>query len=195
MVEAGHLDSDKILAGRYRLIKPLGHGAMGEVWRARDDKLRRDVAVKLMLSGQSDRAMFTRFEREAFMAARLRHPGIVQVHDAGWHGDQMFIVMELLEGNDLNKVMRENARGLPVARAVDLAIQVADALSGVHAAGIVHRDIKPLNLFVQDGDALKILDFGIARDFRDWATITLTGQALGTPAYMAPELWAGSGPA
>jgi hypothetical protein len=164
---------------------------MGEVWHARDEQLRRDVAVKLMLTGQSDRAMFTRFEREAFMVARLRHPGIVQVHDVGWHGDQMFIVMELLGGSDLAKVMRVSARGLPVARAVDLAIQVADALSAIHAAGIIHRDIKPLNLFVQGKDALKILDFGIARDYQDWTTITLTGQTLGTPAYMAPELWTG----
>jgi serine/threonine protein kinase len=180
-----------LLAGRYRLLRPLGQGSFGEVWHAIDEQLSRDVAVKVMLSTHSDPLLFKRFEREAFTAARLRHPGIVQVREVGWQGNQMYIVMELLIGSDLAQVMQANTRGLPVTQAVDLAIQVADALSVVHAEGIIHRDIKPANLFVQGLHALKILDFGIARDYND-GTITLPGQTIGTPAYMAPELWEGT---
>lgn len=185
-------ESGTVLKGRYRLRRTLGHGTYGEVWLADDRQSGRKVAVKVMLSTHSDPARFQRFEREVRLVARLRHQGIVQVFDDGWHDNHVYIVMELLEGpGDLAAVMRENARGLPVVRAVDLTGQIADALASVHAEGIIHRDIKPANMFVQYSYRLKLLDFGISRDFHQGATITQTGQAVGTPAYMAPELWEG----
>lgn len=181
-----------VLAGRFHPVRLLGQGAMGEVWQARDERLLRDVAVKVIYSTPSDPEALERFRLEVAAAARLQHPGIVQVHDAGWDGSQRYIVMELLAGNDLASVMQANPRGLPAGRAVDLGIQVAEALSAAHAAGIVHRDLKPSNLFVQEPPgSLKICDFGIARDFRTGAAVTKRGQTVGTTAYTAPELWQG----
>jgi serine/threonine protein kinase len=186
MMEAGML-----LDGRYRLKWRLGQGNFGEVWRATDEQDGQDVAIKVMVSELSDRVAYERFAREKEIVASLRHPGIVRVHSSGWHGSQMYIVMELLEGpGDLAKVMNANDRKISVALSVHLAIQVADALTAVHARDIIHRDIKPANLFVQAGNELKILDFGIARDY-NLATITAPNTAVGTPAYMAPELWEG----
>jgi hypothetical protein len=178
------------LGGRYRLDSELGRGAMGEVWRAHDRILGREVAVKLMRSTLSDTEMLERFRREAVIAASLQHPGITVVHDAGWHNGQLFMVMELLSGQDLRVIIKGNPSGLPVSRAIAIVGQASGALSAVHDKGIVHRDLKPENLFVQPGDRVKIADFGIARD-DDMTTLTTVGHPIGTPLYMAPERWEG----
>jgi hypothetical protein len=185
------MDSGTILAGRYRLVQLIGRGGMGEVWRARDLELLRDVAIKILLDANSAQHYLTRFQREAQVMARLQHPGITVVHDVGRQENHLFIVMELLTGRNLGAILAEHPHGLPAGRALALAIQAADALAVAHAGGVVHRDLKPTNLFVQPGDWLKICDFGIARDI-EAASLTLGSDIFGTPAYMSPEQWNGT---
>ncbi|MEE1737670.1 PQQ-binding-like beta-propeller repeat protein [Streptomyces sp. BE147] len=189
-------DRDLILADRYRLVRPLGRGGMGEVWEAQDASLRRPVAVKVIsvLAGGGSRAdeARARFLREARITAALQHPHIVTVHDLGeaatGQGTTPFLVMELLRGEGLDAVVRRGPAGEEdVAR---WGAQVCDALGEAHAAGILHRDIKPANLFVAASGNLKVLDFGIARAADASATgdrLTDTGFMVGTAAYMAPE--------
>ncbi|MFE9611633.1 PQQ-binding-like beta-propeller repeat protein [Streptomyces sp. NPDC006012] len=189
-------DRDLILADRYRLVRPLGRGGMGEVWEAQDASLRRPVAVKVIsvLAGGGSRAdeARARFLREARITAALQHPHIVTVHDLGeaatGQGTTPFLVMELLRGEGLDAVVRRGPSGEEeVAR---WGAQVCDALGEAHAAGILHRDIKPANLFVAASGHLKVLDFGIARAADASATgdrLTHTGFMVGTAAYMAPE--------
>lgn len=189
-------DRDLILADRYRLVRPLGRGGMGEVWEAQDASLRRPVAVKVIsvLAGGGSRAdeARARFLREARITAALQHPHIVTVHDLGEantrEGTTPFLVMELLRGEGLDAVVRRGPVGEEeVAR---WGAQVCDALGEAHAAGILHRDIKPANLFVAASGSLKVLDFGIARAADPSATgdrLTHTGFMVGTAAYMAPE--------
>ena len=184
------MEAGTVLADRYKLAERLGRGAMGEVWRAQDSRLYdRDVAVKMLLVRDPNPDDLERFTREAGVAARLAHPGITVVHDIGRHEDQVFIVMELLRGENLGALLAKHPQGLPVSQVASFAVQVASALASAHAAGVIHRDLKPANLFVQ-GDHVKICDFGLARDdaFR---TITMAGEVIGTPAYMAPEQWRG----
>jgi Protein kinase domain len=184
------VEPGSVLAGRYRLVTRLGSGAQGEVWRGWDAHDGRDVAVKVMLRADSDPAAVARFRREATLPASLGHPGITVVHDVGSHDGHMFIVMELLRGEELSALIGASPGGLRVEQAVEFAIQAADALAVAHARDIVHRDLKPANLFVQHGGRLKVCDFGLARDM-DATRVTLTGEILGTPPYMAPEQWEG----
>ena len=182
--------------GRFEIIGPLGAGGMGEVYRARDPELLREVAIKVLppaFSRDPDRRH--RFEREARAAAGLNHPNIIAVHDVGVHGESAFIVTELLEGQTLRERMR--AGPLPPRTAVDCAIQIADGLAAGHDRGIIHRDVKPDNLFVTRDGRVKILDFGLARiidpGFEDEATATITvdgapvAAVIGTAPYMSPE--------
>jgi hypothetical protein len=162
---------------------------MGQVWRAFDLRSETAVAVKLMLTAQADPDLLVRFEREAVVATSLRSPRIVTVYEAGRHQGQFFIVMELLEGQDLREILPRDCAGLPVDRAVNLAIQLVGGLAAAHENGIVHRDLKPENLFIQPGDQLKICDFGIARDNSLPTPATYQWPAIGTPEYMAPERW------
>jgi hypothetical protein len=185
------MDAGTVLTGRFRLEEPLGRGAMGQVWRARDVKLNRDVAVKLLLAENADEVTFRRFLREAILPAGMQHPGIAVVHDADRDQGRPFIVTELLRGEDLGKLLKRHPKGLPVSQATDFAIQLADALAVAHEHGVVHRDLKPANLFVQSGDRLKICDFGMARDANATASLTVAGSVLGTPSYMSPEQWLG----
>ena len=185
------MDSGTVVGGRFRLEELLGRGAGGEVWRARDLKLQREVAVKLMLSPDADSVAFRRFRREATLPSGMQHPGIAVVHDADHHQGRLFIVTELLRGQDLGKLLKESPAGLEVSRAVDLGSQLAEALGAAHGHGVVHRDLKPANLFVQSGDRLKICDFGLARDTTVTGSITQPGMILGTPSYMSPEQWLG----
>ncbi|MEO3753151.1 serine/threonine-protein kinase [Streptomyces sp. B6B3] len=176
-----------VLADRYQLLEVTGRGGMGEVWRGRDrSMLRRDVAVKV-LPVMSDTVSAQRFEREAAVLAKLQHPGITVVHDAGRHQGYVFIVMELLHGQDLARLLAAHPGGLPVKRVLDLSGQIAGALATAHAAGVVHRDLKPANVFVQAGDRLKICDFGIARSADASDALTTSGAVIGTPGYMSPE--------
>src|SRR5579859_3286536 len=179
------MDSGTVLTGRFRLDERLGRGAMGEVWRARDLKLSRDVAVKLLLADDPGADGFRRFLREAILPAGMQHPGIAVVHDADRHQGRLFIVTELLRGEDLGKRLARHPDGLPGEVALDFAIQLAEALAAAHEHKVIHRDLKPANLFVQAGDRLKICDFGLARDSSAKASITQEGTALGTPSYMS----------
>ena len=178
--------------GPFEIVELIGAGGMGAVYRARDPRLRRDVAIKVLppeFSGDADR--LRRFEQEALAVARLAHPHIVGIHDVGSFEGAPYIVMELLAGETLRA--RMDGRPVLLRKAVEYSSQIARGLAAAHAHGIVHRDIKPDNLFVTRDGRVKILDFGIAklRDI-DGATSTtvdtLTVQAIvGTPAYMAPE--------
>ncbi|MGW1769391.1 protein kinase domain-containing protein [Streptomyces sp. NPDC002073] len=185
LVEAGQR-----LAGRYKVIERLGRGGMGEVWKALDEHLQRPVAVKVLRDGvESDQAV-ARFRREATIGARLRHPGITTVYDVGRDADRLFLVMELLEGRDLAALLADAPDGLPVGEAVQLAVQIVDALAAAHDQGVVHRDLKPANVFLHEG-RVKLCDFGISRATDSTTGLTGTGQPFGTPPYMAPEQWRG----
>ncbi len=177
------------LGGRYALEDLLGSGGMGEVWRAFDRQLDRQVAVKVLRDRYADPRVARRFQQEARIAARLQHSGISVVHDVGEHDGQLFIVMELLRGEDLAAMLRRAPAGLPLATAVSVATQAAEALAAAHAGGVIHRDLKPANLFLQPDGKLKICDFGIARTADSASGLTGTGNFIGTPAYMSPEQW------
>ncbi|CAM5653293.1 serine/threonine-protein kinase [Streptomyces atroolivaceus] len=187
----------RLIQSRYRLLDLIGRGGMGEVWRARDESLGRQVAVKCLkpMGPQHDQA-FTRilrerFRREARVAAALQHRGVTVVHDFGESDGVLYLVMELLEGRNLSQLLEDNKQHpLPVADVVDIAEQVADALGYTHKQGIVHRDLKPANIMRLDDGAVKICDFGIARlghDIGFTSRLTGTGIAMGTPHYMSPE--------
>ena len=180
--------------GPFELADLIGEGGMGSVYRAHDSRLHRDVAIKLLppaFARDGDR--LRRFEQEALAAAQLAHPNILAVHDIGTHDGSPYIVTELLEGTTLRE--RIGGRPLPLPRAIDYAMQIARGLAAAHDRGIVHRDIKPDNVFVTGDGQVKILDFGLAKltqpDIAADAkgdTITMAGSGpLGTAAYMAPE--------
>ena len=175
-----------LVAGRYRLRSPIGAGGFGAAWRAVDERLNREVAVKLLARGGASRTEWTRrFLREAEATARLDHPNAVTIHDAGEEPEHgCFLVLELVDGRPLNDVLREGA--LPVDRAVGIAKQIAAALHAAHSVGIVHRDIKPANVLVRSDGAVKVCDFGIAHLLGE-ARISVSSAVVGTPAYMAPE--------
>jgi eukaryotic-like serine/threonine-protein kinase len=176
-----------VSGGRYRLEQPLGHGGMATVYLARDEQLDRAVAVKLLAENLADDATFRkRFLREARLAARLSHPNVVNIYDAGETEDgRPYIVMEHVEGPTLADLMRERGR-LSAAEAVGLAVQACRGLAHAHAAGIVHRDVKPQNLLLGPDGTLKVADFGIARAAETTA-LTQAGTVLGTAAYLSPE--------
>ncbi|MBO0834774.1 MAG: serine/threonine protein kinase [Actinobacteria bacterium] len=175
----------RVLGGRYALGEVLGTGGMATVWRATDEVLGRDVAVKV-LSPQyaADAEFVARFEREARHAARLSHPRLVTVFDCGVDDGVAFIVMELAAGRTLRQVL-DDLGALPPAEAVRIAAAVCEALEVAHAAGLVHRDIKPANIVVSGGDT-KVVDFGIARA-DGLVGGTRTAGVLGTAAYLSPE--------
>jgi serine/threonine-protein kinase len=176
----------RVLGGRYTLHEVLGAGGMATVWRASDEVLGRDVAVKV-LSPQyaADPGFLARFEREARHAAQLSHPHLVTVFDCGVHEGMPFIVMELVTGPTLRQVL-DQAGTLPAGEAVSIAAAVCEALDVAHGAGLVHRDIKPANIALAAGGEVKVLDFGIARADGAGGT-TRTQAVLGTPAYLSPE--------
>jgi eukaryotic-like serine/threonine-protein kinase len=174
------------LQGRYRLKEAIASGGMGRVYAATDARLGRRVAVKLLRDDlRNDPDFVERFRREAMAAAALAHPNIATIFDYGEDGDRRFIIMELVPGRDLGAVLAVDAP-MESARAAAITGQVADALAYAHDAGIVHRDIKPGNVMVQDGDRVKVTDFGIARAAGD-ASLTAAGSILGTVHYMSPE--------
>ena len=183
--------------GPYEVLSPLGAGGMGEVYRARDRKLDRDVAIKVLpQSVAADPDTLARFEREAKAVAALSHQNILAIHDFGDQDGIAYAVMELLEGETLRGKL--NAGPIPQKQAVDYALQVAKGLSAAHEKGIVHRDLKPENLFVSRDGHLKILDFGLAKRVDAVAPgketsaptgsgHTEPGTVMGTAGYMSPE--------
>ena len=179
--EEGH-----VLAGRYRLEERIALGGMGEVWRAHDDTLDREVAVKLLRpESSSDDTFVERFRAEARHAGGLTHPNVGTVHDYGEDDGNAFLVMELLDGNPLSDLIRERAPMEPI-EVTEILHQIAIALQAAHEAGVVHRDVKPANIVVDADGYAKITDFGIARALGE-APMTQTGEVLGTPHYLAPE--------
>ncbi len=173
--------------GPYQIVAPLGAGGMGEVWRARDTALERDVALKVLPERlSSDPDALERFQREARVVAALSHPSLVAIHGFGEEQGLHYAVLELLDGEPLSAFL---ARGpLPVRRALEWAVEIASGLGAAHESGVVHRDLKPDNLFVTRGGRVKVLDFGLARDVRLPAPrITTPGLVVGTAAYMSPE--------
>jgi serine/threonine-protein kinase len=176
------------LAGRYRLAEVIGRGGMSTVYRATDLVLGRPVAVKVLSAAlaETDPAWVARFQREARATASLSHRGVATVYDTGAENGTRFIVMECVQGRSLAAILAAEGVPLEPLRAVEIARQVADALSAAHAAGIVHRDIKPANVIVTRHGSAKVLDFGIART-PDGATLTQTTSLVGTAAYMSPE--------
>jgi eukaryotic-like serine/threonine-protein kinase len=178
--------------GPYVLGPALGAGGMGEVYRAHDSRLGRDVAIKLLPPEVADDPeRRRRFESEARAAAALNHPNILVVHDVGREHDTSYLVTELLEGRTLRAVIEGGA--VPLARGLDYAVQIAEGLAAAHARGMVHRDLKPENLFVTTDGRVKILDFGLAKTVTveaapaSLAHVTAPHVVLGTPGYMAPE--------
>ena len=189
LTPGGHVDD----AHRYLLESRIATGGMGEVWSARDTVLDRPVAVKVLKPEYADDALFrTRFETEARNAAALHHPGIAAVFDYGQGAPddgssthRPYLVMELVDGQPLSALLRPGAP-LDPAATQELLAQAADALGVAHAAGIVHRDVKPANLLVTPDRRIKVTDFGIARAAEGMA-LTQTGEVMGTPAYISPE--------
>lgn len=183
------MQPDHLIAGRYRLLDRIGAGAMGEVWRARDTTLEREVAVKVVdLSRPSQGSAAARFRREATATAGLHHPNVVQIFDAGFDDPEAYIVMELLTGPALSQLIGK----VDVRTAVRLTAQIASGLAAAHRVGVLHRDIKPGNIMLdhgRPGGVAKVVDFGIARLLEDTTegALTQTHTAIGTAAYMSPE--------
>jgi Tol biopolymer transport system component len=182
--------------GPYEIQSPLGAGGMGEVYRARDTRLGRDVAIKVLpeaLANDADR--LRRFEQEARTVAALNHPNILGIHDIGTHDGAPFLVSELLEGQTLREKLESGP--LPVRRAIEYALGIAQGLAAAHEKGIVHRDLKPENVFVTRDGRVKVLDFGLAKLVRPeeshetvvtlTSPATLPGMVMGTVGYMSPE--------
>src|SRR5437660_2396031 len=184
---------------QYTIVSKIGEGGMGEVWRARDTKLGRDVAIKVLPAAFSENSeRLRRFEQEAQAAGALNHPNILSIYHIGTHDGAPYIVSELLEGEELRDRLDQGQ--LPLRKVVDYAQQIVSGLAAAHEKGIVHRDLKPENLFITRDERVKILDFGIAKltassqatnpDISEDATrkvLTNPGMVIGTVGYMSPE--------
>ncbi|MDQ6707981.1 MAG: serine/threonine-protein kinase, partial [Acidobacteriota bacterium] len=179
--------------GPYEILAPLGAGGMGEVYRARDPRLNREVAIKVLPARlANDPQVLARFESEAKAVAALSHPNILAIHDFGTDRGVSYAVTELLEGETLRSHLGRSA--LPWRKAVEIGIAIADGLASAHSKGIVHRDLKPENIFLTSDGRVKILDFGLARwtapqasGQSDMPTLTQEGVIMGTAGYMSPE--------
>jgi serine/threonine protein kinase len=185
--EPGH---ERVIAGRYRLLAPLGEGGMGTVWRARDEVLHREVAVKEVrapagLGGDDVRRMYARLEREAWAAARVANRNVVTVYDVATDGGRPWIVMELVRGLSLAEVL--DAEGpMPPQRAAHIGAEVLAALRAAHEAGVLHRDVKPANVLIANDGRIVLTDFGIAM-VEGSSALTMTGEVIGSPEFLAPE--------
>lgn len=176
----------KILADRYELIDKIAEGGMARVYRGRDLLLKRTVAVKVLKDQMTgDTAFIRRFEREAQSAAALSHPHIVNIHDVGEQDGIYYMVMEYVEGKNLKDYIREKGR-IPVREAVQITRQIAEALEQAHAAGVIHRDIKPQNILFSSNGKVKVTDFGIAIA-GDGVTVTFGDEIIGSVQYISPE--------
>ncbi|MFF7386371.1 protein kinase [Streptomyces griseoluteus] len=181
---------DRLIAGRYRLLSPLGEGGMGTVWRAHDEVLRREVAVKEVRApaglpaGDVER-MYARLEREAWAAARVAHPNVVTVYDVAMEGGRPWIVMELVRGRSLADVL-ETTGPLSVTESARVGAEVLDALRAAHEVGVLHRDVKPANVLLSDDGRVVLTDFGIA-SVEGSSALTMAGEVIGSPEFLSPE--------
>jgi serine/threonine protein kinase len=191
--------NDRVIAGRYELTAPIGHGGMGEVWRGYDRALDRVVAVKLLLAermpfGAPDDRAKRRFQHECRVTARLEHPGVPAVYDTGVDGDDLYLVMQLIRGETLDRVRGEHDE-LPGAWVAAVGAQLAGILAAAHAIGLVHRDIKPSNIMLTVDGTVTLLDFGIAILLDpDFTRLTGAGEMPGSVRYMSPEQAGGGRP-
>jgi eukaryotic-like serine/threonine-protein kinase len=180
------------IAGRYQIVKKLGAGAFGTVYKAKDKILGRMVAIKtirmegLAAAGASIEELVDRFSREARVSAQLKHPNIVTIYDVGESDGLSYLAMEFIDGQGLDRVIAADGQ-MTLERAANIGAQVADALDFAHKASVVHRDIKPANIMIEAGDRVKVTDFGIAKVTDSGEHLTMTGSLLGTPSYMSPE--------
>lgn len=182
--------SERVIGGRYRLLAPLGEGGMGTVWRARDELLRREVAVKEVrapagLPASDVERMYARLEREAWAAARIADRNVVTVYDVALEDGRPWIVMELVRGLSLAEVL-EAEGPLPPRRAAHIGAEVLAALRAAHGAGVLHRDVKPANVLIGNDRRIVLTDFGIAR-VEGSSALTMTGEVVGSPEFLAPE--------
>ncbi|MEY7972935.1 protein kinase [Saccharomonospora xinjiangensis] len=182
----------RTLAQRYDIVSPIGRGGMGEVWSGFDKRLDRAVAVKLLrseaLSPRPEHdTLVKRFLREARLTARVEHPGVPAVFDAGIEGDELYLVMQLVPGIDLVDFLAQH-QPVPLEWAVAVTAQTASVLAAAHAVSLVHRDLKPSNVMIKPDGTVTVLDFGVAALLEaDITRLTATGEAVGSPAYMSPE--------
>ncbi|MFD5758495.1 protein kinase, partial [Streptomyces sp. NPDC127044] len=192
--------SERVVAGRYSLLSPLGAGGMGTVWRAYDKVLHREVAIKEVrapagLAAPDIERMYTRLEREAWAAARVAHPNVVTVYDVAMEEGRPWIVMELVRGQSLADLLNTEGRLSP-QRAASIGLEVLAALHAAHETGVLHRDVKPANVLIARDGRVVLTDFGIAMIEGDSA-LTMTGEVVGSPEFLSPERALGqrSGPA
>ncbi|MEV6762089.1 serine/threonine-protein kinase [Streptomyces sp. NPDC051105] len=181
---------ERVIAGRYRLLSPLGEGGMGTVWRARDEVLGREVAVKEVrapagLPGPDVERMYARLEREAWAAARVANRNVVTVYDVAMEGGRPWVVMELIRGVSLADVLDTEGPMSP-QRAAGIGAEVLSALRAAHAAGVLHRDVKPANVLLSNDGRVVLTDFGIAT-VEGSSALTMTGEVIGSPEFLAPE--------
>jgi serine/threonine-protein kinase len=175
--------------GRYKITGEVGRGGMGAVLRAKDPHLEREVAIKVIaprVGETADQELTQRFLREAKLAARINHPGVVTVHDAGQDDGTLYLVMEMVEGESLGQRLA-SGRYPSRREALRFAAEAAEALQAAHSLGVVHRDIKPSNILITHDGRIKVTDFGVAKAIGDDTGLTRTGGTVGSPAYMAPE--------
>ncbi|MDH6216793.1 serine/threonine-protein kinase [Streptomyces pseudovenezuelae] len=182
--------SERVIAGRYRLLSPLGEGGMGTVWRARDELLHREVAVKEVrapagLPDSEISRMYARLEREAWAAARVANRNVVTVYDVAMQDDRPWIVMELVRGISLAELL-DIEGPLSPQRSAHIGAEVLSALRAAHAAGVLHRDVKPANVLISNDDRVVLTDFGIAM-VEGSSALTMTGEVIGSPEFLAPE--------
>ena len=184
----GDLQPGDVIAERYVIEAAIGQGGMAAIFRALDTELDDHVAIKVFTLPTQDPEVLQRFKQELSVARKLSHPNVVRLHDIGVHQGCRFITMELLSGEDLGKVLARER--MKLARALELLSQACAGLQIAHDRGVIHRDMKPENLFLTEEGVLKVMDFGIAKD-TNISSKTRTGMIAGTPAYMSPEQIAG----
>jgi len=171
--------------GKYKVVREIGKGGMGVVYKALDPETQRHVAIKVLPANMVDKAMVERFSREAHAMSRLKHPNLVEVYEVGMSAGQHFYTMEFIEGDSLRTIIKDKGR-LPFTDCLRIAAQIADALARIHGEGMIHRDIKPANIMVTaDGD-VKLMDFGLVQ-VADMTRLTVEGSSVGTAEYMSPE--------
>ncbi|MGW0877102.1 protein kinase domain-containing protein [Streptomyces sp. NPDC002740] len=188
--------TERVVAGRYRLLSRLGEGGMGTVWRARDEVLHREVAVKEVrapagLPAPDIDRMYTRLEREAWAAARVGHPNVITIYDVVTQDSRPWIIMELVRGRSLGELLRSGPLG--PEQAAGIAAEVLAALRAAHAVGVLHRDVKPANVLLAEDGRVVLTDFGIAMVSGD-SSLTRTGEVVGSPEYLPPERALGQAP-